>query len=162
MSDYRRFRVKGGIYFITLVTHKRRTLFKDSVRLRQLKLSFNQIRLTYPFTLCGWVVLPDHMHFIMRLPNEDDDFSKRVRLIKSHFSKSQNTLSNTRGEKDIWQRRFWEHLIRDNQDFYHHLNYIHYNPVKHDLVEASANWYHSSFHDWVNRGYYSNDWAGIT
>src|SRR5262249_39941628 len=110
------------------------------------------------------VVLPDHLHCIWTLPPDDKDYSHRWRLIKSRFSRALSAAGapvrkNARGEYNVWQRRFWEHTVRDEQDFNAHVDYIHYNPVKHGLVTRVADWPHSSFHRFVRVGWLDADWA---
>ncbi len=118
-----------------------------------------------PFHIDGWVVLPDHMHCIWTLPENDSDYSGRWREIKKSFSKSipnveyrsESRIRNN--ERGIWQRRFWEHTIRDECDYQTHMDYLHYNPVKHGLVDAVYKWEYSSFHQWVQQGNYTQDWG---
>ncbi|MCY1308903.1 REP-associated tyrosine transposase [compost metagenome] len=119
-----------------------------------------------PFKLPAIVVLPDHLHLLMQLPEQDADFSSRIRQVKSAFVSQLrqrpdvDVASNGRGEANIWQRRFWEHLIRDERDFAAHVDYIHFNPVKHGLVGVVRDWRLSSFHRFVARGMLPADWAG--
>jgi putative transposase len=121
----------------------------------------------HPFKIDAFVLLPDHLHCIWTLPHEDRDFSKRWRLIKSDFSrqcvaKHKTTPSASRlrkKEQAIWQRRFWEHQIRKETDFINHVEYIHYNPVKHRLVQAPKDWEYSSFHRYVREGIYDVEWG---
>jgi putative transposase len=114
----------------------------------------------------GWVILPEHMHCLIELPRLDSNFSTRIRLIKVAFSKSipkterRSKVRIKRGERGIWQRRYWEHLIRDEADFQAHLDYIHYTPVKHGWVKQANEWPYSTFHYWVKNGLYENHWAG--
>ena len=112
-----------------------------------------------------WVVLPDHLHCVWTLPPGDSDFSKRWKAIKTHFSKHlpstewRSKVRIKRGERGIWQRRFWEHAIRD--DYYAaHIDYIHYNPVKHNWVGRVVEWPYSAFHRFVENGIVTLDWAG--
>ena len=111
------------------------------------------------------VILPDHLHCIWQLPEKDSDFSSRWRLIKAHFSRSitttQEYISKSRlrkNERGLWQRRFWEHVICDEKDYVRHIEYIHYNPVKHGYVHRVRDWKYSSFHRWVTHGVYPIDW----
>jgi putative transposase len=136
---------------------------------RHIKLLRNSVGLvkqSHPFSIHGWVVLPDHLHCVIELPENDTDYSTRWRLIKMGFSKALPNLERRspvrqhRGERGIWQRRFWEHLIRDDTDYMAHMDYIHINPVKHGLVDSVAAWPHSTFHRWVKQGVYEPDWAG--
>jgi len=105
----------------------------------------------HPFKIEAIVVLPDHLHLLMQLPNEDDDFSIRWKLIKQDFNKAIREKS--------WQKRFWEHLIRDENDWRMHMDYIHYNPVKHGYAVSPKDWQHSSFHKFVRAGYYNENWG---
>ena len=119
-----------------------------------------------PFRIDGWVVLPEHMHLMMTLPTDDTDFSNRIKAIKIRFNRAipaierRSDVRATKGERGIWQRRFWEHAIRDERDFEKHLDYLHFNPVKHGHVARVQDWPYSTFRRWVERGVYSMDWAG--
>lgn len=127
--------------------------------------AFRRTRTTHPFELDAIVVLPEHLHCIWRLPDGDADFSTRWRLIKARFSEAipnDEQICESRGrkgERGIWQRRFWEHLIRDDEDYNRHVDYIHYNPVKHGHCQRSIDWPHSSFKQWVEKGIYSENWG---
>ena len=160
MSNYRRVRLKRGCYFFTVVTAARRPILTDNISI--LRNAFAHVRSRHKFTIDAVVVLPDHIHCIWTLPDGDDDFSTRWRLIKSTFSRYMTVIPDEgkrRGERDIWQRRFWEHLIRDDEDFQRHVDYIHYNPVKHGYVECVADWPYSSFRRFVRQGVYGEDWG---
>lgn len=125
------------------------------------------VRQKYPFAIIAWVVLPEHMHCIWRLPEGDSDFSTRWRLIKSHFSRHlpQTATSTVALQKEkrreIWQRHFWEHSIRDEMDFKRHFDYVHINPLKHGLVKHVKEWPYSTFHRYVAAGIYPADWCGM-
>ena len=164
MRRYKRLRVKGGCYFFTVVLEQRwgnRFLIDNIDALRT---AFLKVKRKHPFKMDAVVILPDHLHCIWQLPEDTDDYSTRWRLIKSEFSKSiekGELVSKSRqrkGERGIWQRRFWEHLIRDDSDFQNHVDYIHYNPVKHGYVEQVKAWQYSSFHRWVEKGVYTENW----
>jgi putative transposase len=165
--QYRRITAPGGTFFFTLVTYERRSIFSDDGAVEQLRQAFRYVLLKHPFTIQAAVVLPDHLHMLWRLPPGDSDYSLRWRLIKSHFAhrweegKDTPTTGSRRlkGERAVWQRRFWEHLIRDDRDLQRHVDYIHYNPVKHGLVRAPVEWKYSSFHDYVKQGLYPRDWG---
>lgn len=126
---------------------------------------------THPFTIDAWVLLPDHLHCIWTLPADDADFGVRWAMIKRNVTKQCSSAlkrdewmspsKRKRKESTIWQRRFWEHLIRDEPDYERHMDYLHYNPVKHGLVEKIADWPHSTFHRYVRLGVYGVDWAGV-
>ena len=160
MRTYKRLRIEGGCYFFTVNLATRTgndLLIREIGALRE---AFRQTRADRPFEIDAIVILPDHLHAIWQMPPNDDDFSTRWRLIKSRFSQrieSSEAISASRlktGERGIWQRRFWKHAIRDERDYTNHLDYIHYNPVKHGYCEHVTEWPHSSFHRWVERGVY--------
>lgn len=154
MPEYRRNHVAGGTYFFTVNLYDRsRTLLVDHVD--ALRFATRTVRARQPFRIDAWVVLPEHRHAVWTLPRGDSDYSGRWHAIKALFTKA-----ISRGERDIWQRRFWEHTIRDDDDFRTHLDYVHINPLKHGLVGRVGDWPYSSFHPYVARGVYAPDWAG--
>ena len=165
MPNYRRAFVPGGCWFFTVnLLERKRSLLVDHIdRLRE---SVTGTRRKYPFEIDAFVVLPDHMHAIWTLPPDDADFSTRWRLIKTAFAKSlpkQERISavrKARNERGIWQRRFWEHMIRNETDYARHVEYCYINPVKHGLVTRVRDWPHSSFHRDVKREIFPLDWAG--
>ena len=159
MSNYIRHYQSGGCYFFTVVTHNRAPIFSNPENIQKLTAAFKVVKKSYPFIVDAMVILPDHLHCIWQLPDEDDDFSTRWRYIKTQFSKSIIKPVNDRGEKSIWQRRFWEHMITDEEDRRRHMDYIFYNPVKHGLVERVADWPYSSFLQAVSKGWYPMDWG---
>jgi putative transposase len=164
MTNYRRHTQTGGTYFFTLVTHKRQPWLCSDVARSTLRQTLLKVRNTYPFTIDAIVLLPDHLHCIWTLPTGDSDYSTRWRLIKTYVTKqisetvaSDAILSDSRRkrqEKTLWQRRFWEHWIRDEADYHSHCNYIHHNPVKHGLCDMPGDWPYSSFHRFVQAGVY--------
>jgi putative transposase len=163
MVHYRRNFVCGGTFFFTVtLTDRRSSALIDHIA--SLRLAFRMTRSERPFAIDAIVVLPDHLHTIMTLPSHDADFSGRWRRIKSLFARQVARGSpikrNERGEYALWQRRFWEHTIRDEADFARHIDYIHYNPVKHGLTPRVVDWPHSSFHRYVRLGTLPKDWAG--
>ena len=161
---YRRADVTGGRYFFTVnLAERDKTLLVDYVD--ELRDAIKQVKQRHPFEIDAMVVLPDHLHAIWTLPHNDADFSTRWGLIKAAFSRSiklEERISSSRqakGERGIWQRRFWEHLIRNDDDFECHVNYIHYNPVKHGYVQAPSEWQWSSIHRFIKGGVLKKDWA---
>lgn len=168
MARYRRARVAGGTYFFTVVTERRqRVLVLPEVR-AALRAAIENVRVARPFDIKGWVLLPDHIHAIWTLPPDDADFATRWRLIKSHVTRHCAFLftpefqTRRREEKHcgtLWQHRYWEHLLRDEADLRNHLDYLHWNPVKHGLVHQAADWPWSSFHRYVAQGDYPPDWG---
>jgi len=159
MSNYQRVFQPGGCYFFTVVTHNRQPLLINPAVIGRLRLAFSHVAKTRPFTVAAAVVLPDHLHCLWQLPESDADFSTRWRLIKHFVAVGCNQASNTRREKPIWQRRFWEHLIRDEADWRRHVDYIHYNPVKHGLVKSPSEWSHGTFRRYLQDGWYPPDWG---
>jgi len=165
MSRYRRYFVQGGTYFftVTLVDRSSGLLVQHIDLLRQV---YDDVRRRLPFETDAICILPDHLHAIWSLPEDDSDFPRRWSLIKSRFSRAlpparERSASKTaRREKGIWQRRYWEHAIRDDDDFARHVDYIYYNPVKHGLVPKVSDWAHSSFQRDVARGLVPEDWGG--
>lgn len=164
MVLYRRSRIANAPYFLTVTLRDRNSsLLVDHVE--ALGTAFRAAAAQYPFHIDAVVVLPDHFHLLCSLPENDADFSRRIQVVKRNFTLSLVNhgvpLSRDhRGEYCLWQRRFWEHTIRDDDDFARHVDYIHYNPVKHGLVHAVAEWPHSSFHRYVRRGLLGADWGG--
>lgn len=131
-----------------------------------LRRAFLATKQRHPFRMPAIVILPDHCHFIMELPDGDADFSTRIGLIKSAFSRAlpgvEETISASRlkrRERGVWQRRFWEHTIRDEMDFQRHFDYIHYNPVKHGHAARSRDWKLSSFQRYIEKGIYTPEWG---
>lgn len=169
MSNYRRAWIPGGTFFLTIVTHRRQPLFREGERVEQLRQAIAIVKTETPFEIVAAVVLPDHLHFIWKLPSGDTNFSRRVGRLKVLFTRSlfgvgasaraDSESRRKHRESDVWQRRFWEHTIRNETELESCLNYIHYNPVKHGLVSCPHQWEYSSFHTWVKRGQYSFDWA---
>jgi len=153
MRTWRRLYREGGTYFFTVVTHDRWPCFDRIDRVRKLGDALRIVRERHPFGTAAIVVLPDHLHCIWTLPANDADFSLRWQLVKKQFAR------DLRGGQRIWQPRFWEHLIRDEDDMARHMDYIHYNPVKHGLSASAAAWPHSSFARHVRNGLYAPMWG---
>jgi len=166
MTDYRRLHIPGASWFFTVNLAERRGNGLLVERIADLRQAFAVVKARHPFRLEAWVVLPDHLHCIWTLPPGDMDFSSRWGLIKAGFSRTVDQGERVsasrarRGERGLWQRRFWEHGLRDEQDFLRHVDYIHRNPVKHGWVRQVRDWPHSSFHVYVERGWYEADWCG--
>ena len=166
MPDYRRAWLPGGTYFFTVNLLQRRGNDLLTRQIGQVRDAVRSVRLRHPFHIHGWVVLPDHLHCVIELPPDDADFAVRWRLIKMEFSKAMPKVERlsrtrkTRGERGIWQRRYWEHLIRDENDFQAHMDYVHFNPAKHGLVSRVADWPYSTFHKLVELRVYPHDWGG--
>jgi putative transposase len=165
MTEYRRAKIEGATYFFTVNCAKRRgnkLLVEKIDKLRQV---FRKVKEMHPFEIDAMVVLPEHLHCVWTLPQGDANFGMRWALIKAGFSRlippdeRRSESRVKRGERGIWQRRFWEHMIRDEEDFSRHVDYIHWNPVKHGWVDQVSTWPYSSFHSYVRRGVYPLDWT---
>ena len=165
MPDYRRVWVPGGTYFFTVNLLERRG---NDLLVRYIDPLREAVRLTrrdHPFVIHGWVVLPDHLHCIVELPQGDADFALRWQVIKRRFSMKiprmeyRSDVRQRRRERGIWQRRYWEHVLRDEADYARHMDYLHYNPVKHGCVDRVMAWPYSTFHRLVRLGVYPADWA---
>ena len=165
MPRYQRALVPGGCFFFTVAIADRTDdlLVREIARLQH---SYRSIAERYPFETLAICILPDHLHAIWSLPEGDSDFSGRWSLIKSGFARGLAPASKlsprqiSKREQGLWQRRFWEHAIRDECDYARHLDYIHFSPVKHGLVVRVCDWPHSSFHEFVARGELPQDWGG--
>ena len=165
MPRYRRLKIEGGLSFFTLALADRSSdLLVRPIELARRAYAVAQER--RPFETVAICILPDHLHALWQLPNSDADYASRRSLFKSTFSRGlpaapeRSASKIAKREKGIWQRRYWEHAIRDEKDLERHVDYIHYNPVKHGLVTRVADWPHSSFHRYVEQGALPADWAG--
>ena len=164
MSRYRRSQLAGATYFFTVALADRRSklLVEHIDVLRQ---AYQKVQVQHPFVTVAICVLPDHLHAIWQMPADDGDFSLRWRLLKTYFSRiflpvaSRSESKAAKGEKGIWQRRYWEHQIRDDADLQNHVDYIHFNPVKHGLVQQAVLWPYSSFHRYVAKGLLHPEWG---
>jgi putative transposase len=164
---YRRAIVPGATYFFTLITHLRKPLFAEQANVDRWHSAVSKVRRARPFSIEAEVIMPDHIHMIWALSEYDVGYANRIRLIKTAFTKSlqpsqiqsANASRVSKGERDVWQRRYWEHVIRDEKDFQAHVDYVHFNPVKHGLVERPSDWPHSTFAQWVEQGSYDPWWG---
>jgi putative transposase len=162
---YRRAKVPGGTWFFTVNLADRHsdTLIRHIDDLRAV---INKVKARHSFAIVAMVVLPEHLHAVWRLPPEDADYPLRWSLIKAGFSRlldkteSIGASRQARRERGIWQRRYWEHQIRDADDLARHVDYVHYNPVKHGWVSRAADWSHSTLHGYIERGIIAADWGG--
>ncbi len=191
MPEYRRAFAPGGTFFLTIVTYQRRPLFAEPENVTRLHEALAAVQRERPFEILASAMLPDHLHFVWLLPPDDTDFSTRIGKTKVLFTRSLSMAVGRGGqcppyaavgrsgqwpphaggqlpasrvkhrESDVWQRRFWEHTIRDERDLEQHVDYIHYNPVKHGLVSCPHRWPNSSFRQWVGRGVYDDRWCCV-
>lgn len=164
---YRRAWQPGGTYFFTVnLAERSRTLLVDHIE--DLHNIVRKVKQAHPFNILAWVVLPDHLHAIWELPENDADFSTRWMLIKAGFSRGipqgewVSAARQRKGERGLWQRRFWEHLIANENDLQRHMDYVHINPVKHGHVARASEWAYSSIHRYIRLGWMQQDWAAGT
>ena len=159
----------GATYFFTVVTYRRRPILIEPAVRSALREAINMTRVQHPFNVDAWVLMPDHLHCIWTLSPDDADFGIRWAKIKRQVSKQceeefgvadKSRSRAKRDESTIWQRRFWEHMIRDDEDFIRHVDYLHYNPVKHGHVKRVGDWPFSTFHRFVKDGIYPSNWGG--
>jgi putative transposase len=168
---YRRAFVPGGTFFFTVVTEGRAEFLCEPLGRDCLRTAVRECRERWPFVIEAFVLLPDHLHTLWSLPPADADYSRRWAFLKKQFTKmwldgggAEQSRSESRQRnrrRGVWQRRFWEHVIRDDHDLRRHLDYIHYNPVKHARVSCPHFWPYSTFHRWVQREAYANDWGCV-
>lgn len=171
MSNYRRVRVPGHYYFFTVVTYQRCPIFRDEDRCSRVIQLIKEETDTVGIRLHAWVVLPDHLHCIWEMPQIHSDYSRAWAKIKLRFTKSmKDEVANLpapsasrakRSDGSVWQKRFWEHTIRNEDELKAYIAYIHYNPVKHGFVPSAKDWRHSSFQEFVGAGLCEEDWGGI-
>lgn len=162
--EYRRHYQPGGCYFFTVVTRQRQPLLIENIE--RLRFAFHRTMTRYPFAIDAIVILSDHLHTLWRLPEGDSDYSRRWMVLKRCFSSALpaaglSSSQTRKREKGIWQRRYWEHTIRDDADWARHMDYIHYNPVKHGYADSPAAWPYSSFSRCVERGVYVPEWGRL-
>ena len=172
MPNYRRWNIEGGTFFLTAVTHERRPLFRDASHRAFLRVAIKEVQSRRPFDIVAMVLMPDHFHALWALPADDKDFSNRMRALKYAFTRAYLTAGGDEGaftlsrlrhrNRGVWQKRFHEHFIRDEADLARHLDYIHYNPVKHGYVDSPRKWRWSSFQRYVRLGAYPLDWCDAT
>ncbi len=167
MATYRRFHIPGASWFFTLATEGRQPLLTRPEVLRAMAQALAEVRQREYFALLGWVVLPDHLHVVVRLPAGDAAYARRISTFKRlvsqrvapHLALCKRVSHHRRRECGLWQRRFWDHLIRNEADLQRHLDYMHYNPVKHGHARCALTWPYSSFRSYVRAGTLSPDWA---
>ena len=169
MPNYRRRRIAGGTYFFTVVTENRRPFLCTDLARQILRDAIADCGRDRPFDAVAMVLLPDHLHAIWTLPNGDADYSGRWARIKAQFTREWLQHGGEEQDQDfsrlrhrrrgVWQRKFWEHHIRDERDFEKHFDYVHYNPVKHELAKCSHDYAYSTFGKWMKRSVYEAAWC---
>ena len=162
MPNYRRYYIENSCVFITIVTYNRQPLLIDNINLLRQSIKESQ----YKFNIIAGVVLPEHLHIIIK-PENIKDLPKIIFSIKYRFSRNIGGIGippyklKRKGERKIWQSRYYDHIIRDENDFYRHLDYIHYNPIKHEFATKAIDYPYSSFEKFVGLGYYNEDWCNF-
>ena len=165
MTNYRRLFVPGAAWFFTVNLQERHNNHLLVENLDLLRAAFTYVKERKPFRIDAVVIMPDHLHCIWTLPSEDGDYPIRWNMLKGYFShaipqgEKISTSRRQRRERGLWQRRYWAHLLTDQNDFNCHVDYVHWNPVKHGRVKQVVDWPHSSFHRYVKEGVYPADWA---
>ncbi|MCP3921369.1 MAG: transposase [Desulfobacterales bacterium] len=170
MSNYRRAKTGGGTFFFNIVSYRRQKILCDNVLREALRTAIKEVQKAKPFIIDAWILLPDHLHCMWTLPKGDSNYGVRAMIKrnvtkscgKGYYNNEYMTQSKiNRKESTIWQRRYWEHQIRDQDDYNNHIDYIHYNPVKQKLVKNVKDWEYSTFHRFVKSDIYRGDWGGI-
>lgn len=155
---FRRYFLPNSIVFITQNVYRRQRVFDDEEWMQLLRETLHTSKKLYPFTMLAYVFLPDHFHLLIK-PSVGVTFSQIMHSLKPNFTKAYKRRLQITGSMKFWQKRYWDHLIRDEMDFQHHVDYIHYNPVKHGLVAKPEDWPYSSYCYWVERGFYPQGWG---
>ena len=159
MPNYRRYYLPGHPVFITNVTFDRKKILTEAENLHLLWDTLFAVKARYEFNLNAYVILPDHFHWIITIPGESLNFSKIMLNFKWNYSMNYKKLNRQNREIHIWQRGFWDHIIRDEKDYRNHLDYIHWNPVKHGYVENPSEWEWSSFLEFCEKDVYLPEWG---
>jgi len=163
MVNYRRSKTPGALYFFTVTLRNRQSNLLIT-HINDLRHAMKTVQIQHPYKIEAIAILPDHLHTIWQLPKNDNNYSLRWQRIKGIFTrriikKGMKIAKNHRGEYPIWQRRFWEHTIRNENDFENHVNYIHHNPIKHGLVKKVKDWPYSSLHKYIREGLLPPGWS---
>jgi putative transposase len=171
MSAYRRYFIPGATYFFTVVTYQRRQFLTGPMARTCLGSALREVRAARPFQTVAMVLMPDHLHAVWSLPRGDADYPTRWARIKETFTLTflanggaegpRSTSQIRRRERAVWQRRYWEHTCRDEDDLQQCIDYIHWNPVKHGLAKDVRDYPWSTFHQYLQRGEYDQDWGQI-
>ncbi|MDM8528478.1 transposase [Anaerolineales bacterium HSG24] len=158
MSNIRRYYLPNRIIFITQVVHTREMVFANPIYVTLLREKLRIVKSLHPFSMLGYVFLPDHFHLLIK-PTGESNFSQIMHSLKPNFTKEYKKMMGITGSLKFWQKRFWDHVIRDEVDFEEHLHYIHYNPVKHGYVNKPEDWPDSSYLAWRERNVYPDQWG---
>jgi putative transposase len=159
MPNFRRFYQPNAIVFITSVTDQRKPLFSDPNNRQLYWKTLERVQTLYPFHLLSYALLPDHFHWLLQMPEESPNFSVVLKSVKMNFTRNFKSTHGVTSDLTLWQNRFWDHLIRDEDDLQNHFDYIHWNPVKHGWVKRPEDWESSTYLHWQKRGYYEIGWG---
>ncbi len=159
MPNFRRYYIPNSIVFITAVTTDRIPYFENEENLALFWETLKRVKNIHPFRLLAYVILPDHFHWLMRVDDEQGNFSTVLHSIKRNYTLNFKKLRDIKTPVKIWQKRFWDHIIRDERDLNNHFDYIHWNPVRHGYVGSPRGWQHSTYLHWLERGYYESAWG---
>jgi putative transposase len=159
MPNYRRLYLPGQPVFITAVTYKRRRIFNNPQTILVLLETMDAVKLLRPYEMLAYVIIPDHIHLLIKTPEESPNFSPIISSIKRNFIRNYRRSIDGIDQSPIWQARFWDHVIKDDNDFEKHLDYIHWNPVKHGYVNDPVQWKWSTFSNWFEDGFYDEAWG---
>ncbi len=155
MPNYRRYYIPDSIIFITSVTKDRKPYLKSREDIKLFFYTLREVQKIHPFNLQAYVVLPEHFHWLIRLESTQSNFSVIMKSVKMNFTRNYKDAHQIKDNLSLWQRGFWDHVIRDENDLSTHLDYIHWNPIKHGYVTKPEQWENSSYSFWVRSGYYS-------
>jgi putative transposase len=159
MPDYRRYYVENSLVFITCVTYQRQPHFGNTSHVQLLFDTMRRVQAIHPFRLLAYSILPEHFHWLMRVDEVATTFSTVMHGIKRNYVLNLKKVEEYSSGAHVWQDRFWDHVIRDETDFKRHFDYIHWNPVKHHLVQKPEDWPHSTYRHWLEHGYYEPGWG---
>ena len=157
MCGYRRYYITNSIVFITCVTNRRYPYLMHEENLELFMTTVKAVQRIHPFDILAYVLLPDHFHWLIQLPEDQSNFSRFMQSVKWNYTYNYKHHHNIDERLTLWQRGFYDHVIRDDKDFKFHLDYIHWNPVKHNLVVTPNKWRYSSLKTWVEKGLYPED-----
>ena len=159
MPDYRRFYLPDAIVFVTCVTKNRYPYLKSRKEVNLFFMTLAKVNEIKPFKLLAFVILPDHFHWLMKVDDSSENFSKIMHSIQRNSTLNYKRAHNNQTPIKIWQRGFWDHMIRDENDLERHFDYIHWNPVKHGYIVKPEKWPYSTYGEWVGSGYYEYGWG---
>lgn len=161
MPNWRRFYLPGAIVFVTGVTHQRLPYLGPEEDLSLFWDTLRRVQAIHPFRLLAHVTLPEHFHWLLRVDDGEGDFSAVLHSVKRNYTQSYKKAHGIRGHLQVWQRGFWDHVIREEKDLARHFDYIHWNPVKHGYVQRPEDWQHSTYRYWLGLGYYEMGWGHV-